>query len=105
MELPYAKVNFVFITSYYDIPLEGTCLYKGKLHRFEVVDYEEMIYNIHELNWLQRMISTAGKKLFEFCVSTYWSRDLSGAEVIAYEEKETTDRTGWLAFCLIFTTL
>ena len=38
MEIPYDDVNFVWVTSHYDIHWEGMCRYNGKLCKFRTHD-------------------------------------------------------------------
>lgn len=72
----YSELDIVFVESYYDIPLEGLCLYKNKIERFEVVDYDLADYKIVPLTTFQRWSALLNKRMFEFCVGTHWSYKL-----------------------------
>ena len=77
-EIPYNQMDFVFISSHYDIHLSGLCRVNGKLHRFETpYDYDSiLICNIYELGFLEKTLWLYLKWKFELLVGTQWTYPL-----------------------------
>lgn len=83
VQLPYDRVDFVWVKSHYDIHLEGLCKYNGELHRFKVgsdfgydegvEDYILPIMNIYKLNRIEKFKWLCRKKLFEICVGKHFT--------------------------------
>lgn len=74
-KIEWDDLHVVYVTNFYDIPLTGLCLWKGKLERFEVEDYEYGTYRVIHINWLQRLKARFDKKMFEWFVGHHWSYD------------------------------
>lgn len=74
-KITYEQLYVVFVTNFYDIPLEGLCMWKGKLERFEIDDYEEATYKVVHVNAFQRIAERIRKKMFEWCVGYHWTYD------------------------------
>ena len=72
-KIEWDDLHVVYVTNYYDIPLTGLCLYKGKLEKFEIDDFEEGKYRVIHLNPIQRLLARLDKKMFEIFVGTHWS--------------------------------
>ena len=80
--LPYGEVNFKWVSSYYDINLNGTCIYNGELCEFEAEypeyndendEWEEIFVKIYRLGLLDKLRWYGRQKLFEQCVGYHWS--------------------------------
>ena len=72
------EVEFVFVTNYYDQPLNGLCIVNGDLCEFELVyDFEEPpeheYYNIYKFTTFGKYVALYQKKMFELCVGEHWS--------------------------------
>lgn len=68
-------LHYVWVTNYYDFPLQGTCKHEGKLCRFEW-DHEndtgnDVIYDIFTLSPKEKMIWKIRQFMFEICVGTH----------------------------------
>lgn len=100
-EQPYEYTDFVWIISHYDIHLDGLCRFNGEICYFRSIDntdYQEMsdncpycsdktddmskcvceahvdlVCNIFQLTWLEKIKYLLKKKTFEFCVGKHWS--------------------------------
>lgn len=71
--VPYAEMQWVWVTDYYDVPLRGLCRYHGRRCRFEVADEDGETYRVISLTRLERCRWMARKWLFELCVGRHWS--------------------------------
>lgn len=76
--IPYYEVDWVFVSNFWDINLEGTCIYNGMLCDFETidnpdVDMDNIMVLIYKLSTIQRMNRRIRKTMFEWFVSTSWS--------------------------------
>jgi len=74
-KIEWDDLHVVYVTNYYDIPLSGLCLWKGKLEKFEIEDYEYGKYRVIHMNVFQRLKARFDKKMFEWFVGTHWSYD------------------------------
>lgn len=63
----------VFVEDYYDVPLKGTCNYKGKIAKFRRMSTKKDFYEITELSIFGRIGAKLNQWLFEICVGTHWS--------------------------------
>jgi hypothetical protein len=69
----YDDMNFFWVSSFYDVPLNGLCKIDGKLHVFTIycdndLDTAYEVYSLtskEKINWLIR------KWAFELCVGTH----------------------------------
>tara|TARA_Y100000310_G_scaffold331295_1_gene404595 strand:- start:143 stop:493 length:351 start_codon:yes stop_codon:yes gene_type:complete len=85
----YEEVDFLWISSHWDIHLKGLCKERGKLCRFETDDellgYEEndkqTNVRIYDLSFLEKIKWIFNKKTFEWFVGYHWT--------YPYREKET----------------
>lgn len=71
----YHQMSWVWVSSYYDVPLDGLCRWDGALCSFEIIDVEAEppLYRVAVLTWLERVRWLARKWLFELCVGRHWS--------------------------------
>ena len=73
------EVMYRFITNYYDLPLEGSCYYDGKLYHFkrsDEVDDDGWLtdnLNLYPLSRYQQLKWKVRQWLFEFFVGHHWS--------------------------------
>jgi hypothetical protein len=73
------EVIYRFITNYYDLPLEGSCYYDGKLYHFkrsDEVDEDGWLtdnLNLYPLNRYQQFKWKLRQSLFESFVGEHWS--------------------------------
>jgi hypothetical protein len=66
--------DIIYVSSYYDGPLEGLTKYKGKLCKFLCVDDDEYYYyDIYSLTAWEKIKELWKKKKFELCVGYHWS--------------------------------
>ena len=73
-------VKYRWVTSYYDMPLQGTCYYEDKLWRFQrsnktdnMDEYYSEILELYPLTILQQLKWKLKQKWFEICVGEHWS--------------------------------
>ena len=71
--VPYAEMQWVWITDYYDVPLQGLCRYHGRLYRFEAANEEGEMYRVYSLTRPERCRWMARKWLFELAIGRHWS--------------------------------
>ena len=73
--IPYSdlKENLVFVSDYYDIPLNGLCKYNGQLVKFHKIPCKYDVYEIIPLSYKQKIFEKINQWLFEICVGTHWS--------------------------------
>lgn len=70
------KVEYRFISNYYDVPLNGICYYLGILYEFERAPLEEYFddcLHLYKLTAWQEFKWKLKQKLFEICVGYHWS--------------------------------
>jgi hypothetical protein len=81
-KIPYNEVKFRWVSNHWDLHLEGTCTYNGKLHRFttEEPDYDEELdewetpySEIFELTLFEKLKWLKTQWLFEQCVGYHWT--------------------------------
>lgn len=75
--IPYRHVNFLWVSNHYDVHLEGLCLVRGKIMRFEMPRdrFREEMPRLHvfKLGFLEKLHWLAKKKAFEICVGKHWT--------------------------------
>lgn len=74
-KIGYEFIQFVYIISYYDQPLSGTCMYNNKLHYFQLSDIDDehkTYYEIHEFNFFERIKFYFKQMMYELCVSDHY---------------------------------
>jgi hypothetical protein len=77
--LYWGDMRFVFVSDFYDMPLNGICLCDGKLCEFDG-DYDTGAFTIKPPAWWQKVFWLWRKRLFEICVGHHWTYDASGKE-------------------------
>jgi hypothetical protein len=70
--IPYEEVEFVWVSSHWDIHLIGLCRYNKELCLF-TTDYNTLITSIYKLSFSQQVDWTIKKTLFEWCVGYHWT--------------------------------
>jgi hypothetical protein len=68
----YKEMNFVWVSSHWDIHLKGLCIEEGKLQRFKT-DYDTELCTIYPLTTKEKFIWLFKKKMFEWCVGYHWT--------------------------------
>lgn len=71
---PYHKLNIIWVADYYDGPINGLCKQKNKLCSFDLIQSNSRnhyLYEVKELNTLEKINWLRRKWLFEFCVGTH----------------------------------
>lgn len=80
--IPYSEVDFRFISNHYDIHINGTCIYNGKLcvfkcdiptYNHETDEYNEIFVNIYRLSFLEKLKWRWKQFKFEQMVGYHWS--------------------------------
>jgi hypothetical protein len=73
-------VKYRWVTSYYDMPLQGTCYYEDKLWRFQrsnktdnMDEYYSEILELYPLTILEQLKWKLKQKWFEICVGEHLS--------------------------------
>jgi hypothetical protein len=92
-EVDYNDLEFVWVSSHYDVHLAGLCRYQGQLCKFTTDmqdnpnwdrerarnddDYEEDLYiltcTVYKLSFVEKLKELYSKKKFEWCVGYHWS--------------------------------
>ena len=72
MKICRAKLKPIFVTSYYDHPLEGTCLYKGKVFEFNC-EWCSDVVSLRKLDWRERVKWWWIQKKFEVSIGRHWT--------------------------------
>jgi len=83
IQLPYDKVDFIWVKSHYDVHLEGLCRVNNKIHRFKIAsefgydedldDYVLPIMNVYKLSKVDKIKWLFRKWLFEVCVGKHFT--------------------------------
>lgn len=78
MRLLYSDLNIVWVSNYYDGPLEGLCRQNGELMRFEIEEPDEArdddwYYNCYPLTKYEKVKWVIKQKMFEWCVGYHWT--------------------------------
>jgi hypothetical protein len=75
--VPHNAMRFVFVRSYYDIPLSGTCKVNDETMRFQFVfgkhGGSEGKYHVFRLSLAGKATALIRQKLFELCVGAHMS--------------------------------
>lgn len=71
--LPRKALRIVYVSSYYDYPLVGTCRVRGVFCKFTVIGCTGKRYRIHRLTWIEKIQWRWRQRLFEACVGTHWT--------------------------------
>jgi hypothetical protein len=80
--IKYNEVDFKFISSHYDLHLDGTCLYNKKLCQFKTIlgdwnkekdEWEYDFCQIYELNLKEKIKWKLRQKKFEWMVGYHWT--------------------------------
>lgn len=74
--LPYDKIDFRWISSHYDVHLNGSCMLDGILHEFKndyPDDDEEMMVRIYKLDLISKIKWYCRQWIFEKCVGYHWT--------------------------------
>ena len=74
--IPYKDVNFLWISSHWDIHLKGLCKHDGKLCAFDTInpeDYDNNLVKIIPLSFIEKVKWTIRRKKFEWCVGYHWT--------------------------------
>lgn len=79
IKVSYKAVEFVWVSSHWDVHLAGLCRYGGRLCRFETdqdtLD-DNLMVDIFSLSPVEKLRWLFRKKLFEWCVGTHWTYPL-----------------------------
>lgn len=78
------SISKIWVTSYYDYPLEGYCWYNSRRHYFICIEsdneleegsthFEKLYYYIYELDFIEYVKSIIDQKLFEICVGYHYT--------------------------------
>lgn len=67
-----SNLHILWVSNYYDLPLEGLCRHYGKICRFET-DYETEVTTIYSLEPIEKARWIFRKLAFELCVGTHWT--------------------------------
>jgi len=86
MKIPYNDLNIVWVSNYYDYPIEGICRQKGELMKF-TVDDNDYLYNLESLTPWQKFKWLFNKKMFEICVGYHWSYQNNARQSFFYYRK------------------
>ena len=62
------ELFIIYVTSFYDVPLEGTCRVEGEYMRFELKDENSMDYYCYRMSSPEKIKAKISQKLFEICV-------------------------------------
>jgi hypothetical protein len=67
--------EIVFVSTYYDGPLEGLTKYKGQLCKFTCVEDDDQYfyYDLYSLTAWEKIKELWKKKKFELCIGYHWS--------------------------------
>ena len=90
--IPYNRVQYVWISSHYDIHLHGLCRFgaANELHEFKTTNPdtfdEPLMVSVIKLTTKQKIHWLIRKKLFEICVGYHWTYP-HRANGVAYEQK------------------
>jgi hypothetical protein len=73
--IPYKGMRFIYIYSYYDLPLQGLCRMGKELCKFQLIDYDakRIKYHVFKMPWYEKIYHLWNKKLFELCIGYHWS--------------------------------
>ena len=74
-KLPYEEIDFVWISTHYDIHLSGLCKMGNTLFWFETINYEEgdLKCNVYMLSFWEEIKLRLRKFFFEKMVGYHWS--------------------------------
>lgn len=70
------EFEIVFVTNYWDLPLDGLCKYKGELYKFKITWYDEEPterYVLEPLSIQEKLFEIFRKKMFEWMVGYHWT--------------------------------
>ena len=76
------ELEFVWVSSHYDIHLNGICKYKGELCEFKGIqpnwnpekdDWYDTFYEIYKLSFKEKLNWVIRQKKFEIAVGYHWS--------------------------------
>ena len=99
--IPYEHMNWVWISSFWDVPLRGLCKYNGKLCRFQgfgwVYGKKMSRYHIIRLSTISKTIWIIRKFLFEFMVGKHWSSYPDG---VKYKHKRFLTGAYYIPFSI-----
>lgn len=80
--IPYNEVKFKWISNHYDVHLNGSCIFNGKLCEFEnklpgynedTDEWDEMFVKIYKLDFISKIKLYWRQWLFEKCVGYQWT--------------------------------
>lgn len=73
-EIPYDKMEWVWISNHYDIHLDGLCRFNGELARFETWNADENpVCKIFQLTISEKARWLFRKWAFELCIGRHWT--------------------------------
>ena len=81
LQIPYDEIKWVFISDYYDGPVEGLVRHKGGLFQFCCFSGDmpnQKIFVIHRLGVVELEQEIRAKEKFERMVGAHWSFDELG---------------------------
>jgi hypothetical protein len=96
----FKRENIIFCSSFYDYPLCGLFLHDGKICSFysgslyDLLDPENIFYEIGELSLVEKIKKICSWKLFELCVGTHWSYPY-GEKQYLYDRKDGSKEIGY----------
>lgn len=73
--IPSSELKSYWVSSYYDVPLDGLCNYDGFLCYYKLEDWEAdlLTYEIYLLSFTEEIKWYLKKWLFELLVGSHWS--------------------------------
>ncbi|MEO6305086.1 MAG: hypothetical protein ABIP51_18150 [Bacteroidia bacterium] len=80
--ISYSKIKVLFVSSHYDLHLEGLCRFNNKICLFKTLvgdyneekdDFDEFFCEIYELTFKEKIKKLFFKKKFELMVGYHWS--------------------------------
>jgi len=80
--IEYNNLNLIFVSDYYDIPLNGTCYYNNNICEFKTIvgdwdgvkkEWLPSYFEIYQLTWIGKIKWVWTQWLFEFCVGYHYS--------------------------------
>lgn len=86
MKIPYNDLNIVWVSNFYDYPLEGICRPNGELMKF-TVDDDDYMYFVEPLTGWQKFKWLFNMKMFELCVGKHWSYKDNKRQTFFYYRK------------------
>jgi len=73
--IPYDKMQFIWVTDFFDLPTKGLCKLNNELHVFEIINWEDdnPCYSVFKLSFFEKVKWLLRKKCFELCIGKHWT--------------------------------